>query len=90
MKCQVLFTSSQINDKSCRDIVKGIQFIGFTKIDHIPNQSLLICNLTMKFKMIKAKALLTKFMILESKGILSPFEKYSLTIACLHQTFSLR
>ena len=90
VQSEVFLTSGEIDDKGGGKIYKSVKFVHLTKVDHVPNESLFIGQFSMELKVVVAEALLTKLMILKSKRILSPLEKYTLLIATFDQAFALR
>lgn len=90
MKCHFFFTCSQIYDKSSRYIAECVEFIRLTKIQHIPDQSLLVSYFTMKLEMIETETVFAESVIFEPKLTLSPFEEDSLRCIGLCDVFSLR
>lgn len=65
MQSHFFFSSGEINDKSCRDVTEGIEFIGLAKTKHIPNESLFVGNFPVKFEVVEAEAVLTQFVVFE-------------------------
>lgn len=89
MDSQVLLPCGQVHDEGGRDVGEGVEFIGLAKVYHVPAESLLIRNFPMELKMVKGEAVLPKFMVLEAKRILSPFEENALGLVTLDEAFSL-
>jgi hypothetical protein len=81
VKGKIFFPRGEIDYECCGDIRKGIEFIGLAKVDHIPDESLLVGDLTVELEVIEAEAILSEFVVLKSKGILCPLEEYSFVVA---------
>lgn len=75
MKSHIFFACSEVYDKGSWDVVEGVEFVGFAKVEHVPDQSLFVRYLSMKFEMIEAVTILTQPVELETERVLSPLKQ---------------
>ena len=65
MKSHFFLSSGEVNYESCGDVTKGIEFVGFTKTEHVPDESLFVGNFPVKFEVVEAETVFAQFVVLE-------------------------
>lgn len=75
---EVLFAGGEVDDEGGRYIVESVEFVRLAEVDHVPDQSLLVCDLPVELEVVEAEAFLAQLVILEPEGVLRPFQEYPL------------
>lgn len=90
MKREVLLSSGEVDDESGGDVVECVEFVGLAKVDHVPDQALLVGYFAVELEVVEAEAVLSELVVLEPEGVLGPLQEDSLVVAGLHQAHPLR